>query len=234
MIEVDIQKRLHAGAARIALQLRFQINDGELLALFGPSGSGKTSLMRMIAGLLTPDMGSIVVDGDAWFDSGANVNRPPQQRDIGVVFQDYALFPNMTVRGNILFGLKPDQPSGSVEEVIDLMELTPMANVKPELLSGGQKQRVALARAMVRRPKLLLLDEPTSALDAALRVKIHQYIKSIHKRDATATLLITHDIVEVARLADRVVVIEEGRMKAQGKPREVLPFDDLRTLLHEM
>jgi molybdate transport system ATP-binding protein len=234
MIDVDIQKQLHAGAARIPLQLKFNIRDGELVALFGPSGSGKTSLMRMIAGLLTPDKGSIVVNDNVWFDSSARVNRPPQQRDIGVVFQDYALFPNMTVRGNILFGLKPDQLSDKVEEVIELMELTPMANVKPEFLSGGQRQRVALARAIARRPTVLLLDEPTSALDTALRVKIHQYIKSIHKGHPVATLLITHDMIEVARLADRVVVIEEGRVKAQGKPGEVLPLNDLRALLREM
>jgi molybdate transport system ATP-binding protein len=234
MIDVDIHKQLHAGAARIALQLKFHIANGELLALFGPSGSGKTSIMRMIAGLMTPDEGSIVVDGIPWYDSRSGINRPPQQRDIGVVFQDYALFPNMTVRENIAFGLKPDQEVKDISEVIELMELTQMANVKPGFLSGGQKQRVALARAIARCPKILLLDEPTSALDAALRVKIHQYIKSLQKQQSAATLLITHDMIEVARLADRVVVIEEGRVKAEGKPGEVLPFNDLRALLHEM
>src|SRR5690349_13150408 len=110
MIEADIRKQLHAGAGRLALQLKLRIAAGELLALFGPSGSGKTSLMRMIAGLLSPDKGSIVVDGNPWYDYGRKINIPPQQRDVGVVFQDYALFPNMTVRENIAFGLKKEQP----------------------------------------------------------------------------------------------------------------------------
>jgi len=227
---VNIQKQLHAGSGRIEMALKFTIADGELLALFGPSGAGKTSALRIIAGLLAADSGSIMVNGECWFDHAKGINVRPQQRDVGVVFQDHALFPNMTVRENIAYGLKKDQPSSNVDELLEVMELMPMTNVKPALLSGGQKQRVALARAMARRPKVLLLDEPTSALDAALRIRMQQYIKSIHEQHRMTTLLITHDVTEVARLASRVLVIEQGVITNQGSPREVLPLDDLRAL----
>jgi len=230
MMSVDIQKQLHAGSGRIAMQLKFEIGDGELLALFGPSGAGKTSALRIIAGLLTPDAGTIAIGKESWFDHFKRINVPPQSRDIGVVFQDHALFPNMSVRENVAYGLKKGQPASSIDEILDVMELMPMVNVKPALLSGGQKQRVALARAIARRPKVLLLDEPTSALDATLRVRMQQYIRSVHERHQMTTLLITHDVTEVARLASRVLVIEQGIIKSQGTPREVLPLDDIRAL----
>lgn len=232
MIEVDIRKQLHAGAGRIALALQFAIADGEILALFGPSGSGKTSAMRMIAGLMKPDKGTIVVNGRIWYDSRKKVNLITQHRDIGVVFQDYSLFPNMTVRRNIAFGLKNGQSPEDIDEVLAAMELMEMADVKPELLSGGQKQRVALARAIVRRPGVLLLDEPTSALDSALRARVQEYIKATHQRHRLTTMLITHDVTEVARLSGRVLVIEQGVSMKEGTPREVLPLDDVRTLLN--
>lgn len=227
MIEVDIRKQLHAGAGRIALELAFKIGKGELVALFGPSGSGKTSLMRMIAGLITPDSGTIAVGGEVWFDSTKKINLRPQLRDMGIVFQDYALFPNMTVRGNIVYGLKKGHSAARIDEVLDVMELTAMQDVRPELLSGGQKQRVALARALIRQPGVLLLDEPTSALDAALRVRMQDFIKTTHLQHGMATLLITHDVMEVARLADRVLVIEQGVIVKEGTAREVLPLDEL-------
>lgn len=231
MIRVDIAKELHAGAGRIALQLKFEIADGELLALYGASGSGKTSMMRIIAGLLRPDRGTIEVDGEMWFDSSRRINESPQHRDVGVVFQEYALFPNMTVYQNIAFGLKEGQSRDSVNEIIQHMDLDAMAHVRPALLSGGQKQRVALARAIVRRPRVLLLDEPTSALDATLRARIQQYIRSVHKEHRMTTLLITHDMIEVMRLADRVITIEQGVIRTQGLPADVLPLDDLRAWL---
>jgi molybdate transport system ATP-binding protein len=230
MMTVDIQKQLHAGSGRIGMQLKFEIADGELLALFGPSGAGKTSALRIIAGLLSPDSGMIAVGKERWFDQSKSINVPPQRRDVGVVFQDHALFPNMSVRENVAYGLKQDQPESTIDEILEVMELLPMVNVKPALLSGGQKQRVALARAIARRPKVLLLDEPTSALDAALRVRMQQYIKSVHEQHRMTTLLITHDVTEVARLATRVLIIEQGIIKIQGTPREVLPLDDIRAL----
>lgn len=231
MMHVDISKQLHAGSGRIAMQLSFDVHEGEILALFGPSGAGKTSVLRMIAGLLEPDAGRIQVGKQIWYDHSKKVNIPPQRRDVGVVFQDYALFPNMTVRQNVAFGLKMDHPNDSVTRLLEAMELSQMEHVKPALLSGGQKQRVSLARALARRPTVLLLDEPTSALDAALRVRIQQYIKSIHEEHRMTTLLITHDVTEVARLSSRVLVIEQGVVTKEGSAREVLPLDDLRELL---
>lgn len=231
MMRVDIGKQLHAGAERIEMALQFEVGDGELLAMFGPSGAGKTSVLRMIAGLLKPDYGSIVVDGETWFDAGRGINVMPQRRDVGIVFQDHALFPNMTVRQNITYALKNGQSADVVHELLDVMGLTAMENVKPALLSGGQKQRVALARALARRPKVLLLDEPTSSLDVSLRVKMQQYIRSVHRKHQMTTLLITHDVTEVVRMASRVLVIEEGSIRMQGAAREVLPLDDLRALL---
>ncbi|MEJ1241721.1 ATP-binding cassette domain-containing protein [Chryseolinea sp. T2] len=231
MMTVDIRKKLHAGSGRIAMELQFDVRDGELLALFGPSGAGKTSVLRMIAGLLQPDSGTITVNNEAWFDSSGDLNLVPQRRDVGIVFQDYALFPNMTVRENIAYGLKKDQPADVVQELLDVMELIQMEHVRPSLLSGGQKQRVALARALARRPKVLLLDEPTSSLDAALRVRMQQYVKTFHEKHRMTTLLITHDVTEVIRLASRVLVLEQGTIKMQGAARDVLPLDDLRSLL---
>jgi len=228
---VDIRKQLHAGSGRIAMELQFDIRNGELFALFGPSGAGKTSVARMIAGLLAPDEGRIIVDNQLWFDQLQAVNLPPQRRDVGVVFQEYALFPNMTVRENVAYGLKKEQPENVVDELLDIMELGKMEKVKPAMLSGGQKQRVALARALARRPKVLLLDEPTSALDAALRVRMQHYIRTVHDQHQMTTLLITHDVTEVIRLADRVLVIEQGNVVTQGAARDVLPLDDLRSLL---
>lgn len=233
MISVNIKKQLHAGAQRVALQLHVEIADGEVVALFGPSGSGKTSVMRMVAGLMTPDAGKITANNNTWFDSQARHHLAPQLRDVAVVFQDYALFPNMTVRENILYALKPGQTPDDADAMIESMELTGMQHVRPALLSGGQKQRAALARALARRSGVLLLDEPTSALDAALRVRIQQCIRDTHTRHRMTTLLITHDIGEVARLADRVIIIEDGQQKAEGVPRDVLPFDDLRSMLWE-
>ena len=231
MMKVDIGKQLHAGAERIEMALQFEVRDGELLAMFGPSGAGKTSVLRMISGLLQPDIGTIVVNGETWFDSRRGINLTPQRRDVGIVFQDYALFPNMTVRQNVTYALKTGQSADVVHELLDVMGLTSMENVKPALLSGGQKQRVALARALARQPKVLLLDEPTSSLDVSLRVRMQQYIQSVHKRHQMTTLLITHDVTEVVRMASRVLVIEEGSIRMEGAARDVLPLDDLRALL---
>jgi molybdate transport system ATP-binding protein len=230
MMTVDVTKQLHAGTGRIAMALKFTIADGELLALFGPSGAGKTSVLRIIAGLLSPDTGVIFLDKECWYDYTSSISLPPQRRDVGVVFQHYALFPNMTVRENVAYGLKPGQSQDVVDDLLDVMELRPMEKVKPNLLSGGQQQRVALARAIARRPKVLLLDEPTSALDAALRVRMQQYIKAIHAKYNMTTLLISHDVTEVARLAARVLVIEQGVITKEGTAREVLPLDDIRAL----
>jgi molybdate transport system ATP-binding protein len=181
----------------------------------------------MLAGLLKPDSGSIRINGDVWFDSSKTVNVRPQDRGIGIVFQDYSLFPNMTVRGNLEFALQKGQ---SPKVVDDLLELTHMSNLhdkKPAILSGGQKQRVAVAMALVRKPRLLLLDEPLSALDSLMQSKLQDYLLHVHEKYKLTTILVSHDMSEVIKMSRRVLLLEEGRIKKDGTPLEVLPLEGL-------
>ena len=220
MIAVNITKRLDTAEGSINAHFELTINDGEFLTLFGPSGAGKTTLMRMIAGLEIPDSGRIEVDGEAWFDSEKRINLPPQKRSIGFVFQDYALFPTMSVRENLLFAADNAQQRANVDELIELVELTQFSNRFPSTLSGGQKQRVALARALVRHPKILLLDEPLSALDPSMRQKLQDELSLIHERLAVTTLLVSHDIAETVKLSDRLASVEAGHIKRLCTPME--------------
>ncbi|AFV97295.1 MULTISPECIES: sulfate/molybdate ABC transporter ATP-binding protein [unclassified Sulfuricurvum] len=220
MIAVNITKRLDTAEGSINAHFELTINDGEFLTLFGPSGAGKTTLMRMIAGLETPDSGRIEVDAEVWFDSSKKINLPPQRRSIGFVFQDYALFPTMSVRENLLFATDNAQQRANVDELIELVELTQLSNRLPSTLSGGQKQRVALARALVRHPKILLLDEPLSALDPTMRQKLQDELSLIHERLAVTTLLVSHDIAETVKLSDRLASVEAGHIKRLCTPME--------------
>ncbi len=203
------------------LAVDITIASGESLALFGPSGAGKTSLLRMLAGLMRPDSGRIVVAGETWFDSQAGIDLPPQRRRAGLVFQDYALFPNMSVRGNLEYALKNGTDRARVDEILENVGLTGLSGRSPETLSGGQKQRVALARALVSRPGILLLDEPLSALDQSMRTQLQETIASLSERYRLAMVLVSHDHAEILRLARRVVRLESGRVVGEGKPDEV-------------
>ncbi len=220
MIIVNITKRLDTAEGSINAHFDLTINDGEFLTLFGPSGAGKTTLMRLIAGLETPDSGVIEVDGEVWFDSHKKINLPPQKRSIGFVFQDYALFPMMSVRENLLFAAQTVEERRNVDELIELIELSQLSHRRPATLSGGQKQRVALARALVRRPKILLLDEPLSALDPTMRQKLQDELALIHERLGVTTLLVSHDIAETVKLSDRLAVIELGHIQRICTPME--------------
>ncbi|MFH0709444.1 MAG: ABC transporter ATP-binding protein [Pseudomonadota bacterium] len=220
MIVVNITKRLDTAEGSINAHFELTINDGEFLTLFGPSGAGKTTLMRMISGLEKPDSGVIEVDGEMWFNSTKKINLPPQKRSIGFVFQDYALFPTMSVRENLLFAADNAQQRSNVDELIELVELTQLSERLPSTLSGGQKQRVALARALVRRPKILLLDEPLSALDPSMRQKLQDELSLIHERLGVTTLLVSHDIAETVKLSDRLAQVETGRIKRLCTPME--------------
>lgn len=220
MIVVNITKRLDTSEGSINAHFDLIICDGEFLTLFGPSGAGKTTLMRMIAGLETPDGGLIKVNGEVWFDSSKKINLPPQKRSIGFVFQDYALFPSMSVRENLLFAAENAQQRHNVDELINLVELSQLSNRRPASLSGGQKQRVALARALVRHPKILLLDEPLSALDPTMRSKLQDELSLIHSRLGVTTLLVSHDIAETVKLSDRLAQIESGHIKRLCPPME--------------
>lgn len=231
MIEITIKKKLFAGGGDMQLNVELAINPGELVTLYGPSGAGKTSILRMLCGLSAPDEGRISVQGEVWFDSAKKINIKPQQRNVGIVFQDYALFPNMTVRQNLEYALEKKQPPVIVDELLELMELANLHDKKPEVLSGGQRQRVALARAIVRKPRILLLDEPMSALDTTLRLKIQDYILKVHELYRLTTILVSHDILEVIRLSKHVFLIDHGKIVNQGTPTAMLPTQSLQRMI---
>ncbi|MEL6924078.1 MAG: ATP-binding cassette domain-containing protein [Bacteroidota bacterium] len=221
MLYFQLKKQLNGAKGPMLLEVELELPAGQLLALYGPSGAGKTSLLRMLAGLLSPNEGRIEMNGHCWYDAQRKLNLRPQQRSVGLLFQDYALFPNMTVEGNLQFALPKDQSAKIIEELIGLMELEELRHQRPNKLSGGQRQRVALARALVQRPPLLLLDEPLSALDAAMRKRLQTYLLRVHKEYQLTTILVSHDENEVTALADVVVLLEEGKVLQKGAPATV-------------
>jgi molybdate transport system ATP-binding protein len=220
MIEVNVEKTLIGLQGRFLLKINFIMKKHEFLSIFGKSGSGKTTLLRMIAGLEKPDKGLIKVDDIIYFDSGKKINLPPQKRKVGVVFQNYALFPNMTVYENLVFAMEKEDKQ-KILEMLEKIELLELKDRYSSTLSGGQQQRVALARALIRDPKILLLDEPLSALDYEIRLKLQDEIKKIHRDYKLSTILISHDKPEVFKLADRVILLENGKVIKQGTPRDV-------------
>ncbi len=227
MIKIDIKKTLNTADGKIILSVNKEIKESELLTLFGKSGSGKTTLLRIIAGLETADSGEIRVGNEIWFDSKKGIDLPAQKREVGFVFQDYALFPNMSVKKNLLFAMQSGDDLKKVDEILEIMELENLSDMMPHNLSGGQKQRVALARALMRKPKLLLLDEPLSALDHAMRVKLQDELLMVHKRFGTASILVSHDISEVFKLSSRVFKLSLGEITHDGTPSEVFASSNL-------
>ena len=226
VIFIDVEKRMLTANGPMNLSVHTSIPPGELVALFGESGAGKTTLLRILAGLVAPDKGLIKFGSTVWFDSEQKINIPPQDRNISLMFQDYALFPNMTVEQNIQFAQsKKDQ--SKVNELLVLFGLTEFRKRKPTGLSGGQKQRVALARALARKPQLLLLDEPLSALDAEMRITLQNEIAQAHQLLGVTTIMVSHDLNEVFRLATQVICIENGSITRTGKPEEVFSDSSL-------
>ena len=221
MIRIALQKILTASQGEMLLNVDFKLEKGKVTTLYGDSGAGKTSILRMLAGLLEPDNGFISINEDIWLDSENRISLKPQHRKVGFVFQDYALFPNMTVKENLLFALEKGQDKQIVTELIEIVELGDLQHRSTQNLSGGQKQRVALARAMVRKPDLLMLDEPLSALDPKMRSKLQDYILKVHKKYNLTTLLISHEIGEVVKMSDRVMIIENGIVEKEGTPLEI-------------
>lgn len=211
-------------AGPIPLNLSLLCRPGELLALVGPSGAGKTTALRAIAGLYKPASGQVSCGGETWFDSDLAINLPPHRRKVGLVFQSYALFPHLTARGNIeaaLSELPQSDRESRARALLALVHLDGLEKRKPAELSGGQQQRVALARALARDPKVLLLDEPLSAVDRRTRRHLREELMSIRKAVRVPIVLVTHDLDEVAALADRLVVIDKGELLQEGTPEEV-------------
>jgi molybdate transport system ATP-binding protein len=227
LMQLDCRLPLKNQQGEFVLELDFSLKQGECLALNGPSGSGKTTVLRIIAGLENRAQGSLWVDGVCWQNLEKGIFLPPQKRAIGLVFQQYALFPNMTVRQNLLYALQQEGDLPLLEELLDLLDLGTLAKSWPRQLSGGQQQRVALARAIVRKPKILLLDEPLSALDIDLRERLQVYLLEIHRRFKLSTILVSHDRQEIRKLADRVIMIEKGKKTGEGLPGQ---FSKIRSL----
>ena len=216
MVSIKVHKALKGSVGAMTLDVDLHIQAHSFVALAGESGSGKTTLLRVLAGL-EDAQGLIDVDGALWLD--AHRALAVQKRDIGFVFQDYALFANMSVQENLLYVSKDE---ALLEELLEMTALSQLRDRLPHTLSGGQQQRVALCRAMMRRPKLLLMDEPLSALDPVMRLKLQHDILSLHKTFGTTTIMVSHDPSEIYRLADRVIMLDQGKVVQDGTPKEVL------------
>ncbi|MEE0752000.1 ABC transporter ATP-binding protein [Frisingicoccus sp.] len=218
MLELQNVKKAFNGN-EILKGISLNVEDGEIISILGPSGSGKTTLLNLILGITDIDSGKLIYNGEDL------TKVPMERRGFNIVFQDYALFPNLNAYQNITYGLK-NKPGIStkeeVDELIELLGLKEHLDKRIEELSGGQKQRVALARTMVMKPKILLLDEPLSALDGVIKESIKERIKTIAREYHLTTIIVTHDPEEALTLSDRVLIINEGRISQYGKPEEII------------
>jgi iron(III) transport system ATP-binding protein len=222
MLEIKNLKKSYDGVT-ILKDINLNIEDGEIVSILGPSGCGKTTLLNLILGLTEADEGEIVFQGQDV------MKLPMEQRGFNIVFQDYALFPNLNVYRNITYGLRnrPDiSTEQEVEDMIELLGLREHLDKKIEQLSGGQKQRVALARTMVMKPKILLLDEPLSALDGVIKESIKEKIKQIARDFQLTTIIVTHDPEEALTLSDKVLIVNKGTISQYGKPEEIIKAPD--------
>lgn len=220
---MSIDVRLHQSGP-IPLDAEFDCGAGELLALIGPSGAGKSTVLRAIAGLMRPTGGRVVCDGDVWFDGAGRVFRPPRQRRVGFVFQDYALFPHLSAERNVMVALTHVPAARRAERARDLLSLVNLAGLetrKPGALSGGQCQRVALARALARDPAVLLLDEPFSAVDQMTRQRLQRELAHLRMSVRVPMILVTHDITEAAALADSICVLHHGSTLQRASPEDL-------------
>ncbi|GGH47515.1 sulfate-transporting ATPase [Dyadobacter endophyticus] len=225
LLDVHIRHTLHTAHGILPMEVDFSLAKGHMMALTGPSGAGKTTLLRLIAGLIHPENGRITFNAERWLDSASRVHLPAQKRHIGFVFQDYALFPHMTVHKNLLFALAQNQSAEIVDDLLEATGLSQLADRRPAQLSGGQQQRVALARALVRKPELLLMDEPFAALDPEMRLQLQDLLLKLHRQHNFSIILVTHDIGEIFRLADQVAIMETGKITQFGTPSQVYVAD---------
>jgi len=231
-LNINVKRRL----GDTHLDVQFQ-SDGGLTAFFGRSGSGKTSLVNLLAGLDTPDAGIIEVGGVSLYDSVNAINIPPEKRRLGYVFQDSRLFPHMSVNGNLRYGMRfaPRHDTGDEQhqdfgEIVDLLGLTTLLERQPASLSGGEKQRVAIGRALLACPRLLLMDEPLASVDAGRKSEIIAFIENLRDQLEIPIVYVTHDLAEVIRLADTMVILDNGRAVASGDVENIMSRLDLRPL----
>jgi len=227
IIVTDAVSKFYNGE-HVLNRLTLTIDAGERLVILGPSGCGKTTVLRLIAGFIAPDSGSIVLAGERVSEKG-RIIKPPEQRNLGMVFQDLALWPHLTVKGNIAFGLKakglPEtEREGRIQKILNLVGMAGYAHRKPAELSGGQQQRVALARALVLQPKVLLMDEPLSSLDPELNVRLRNELIRIQEKLGFTLLYVTHDREEAFSMASRVVVLNKGQMVFEGTTHEAQKY----------
>ena len=219
-LRIDFSHPLRAFDARVELT----VERGETVALVGPSGAGKTTTLRVVAGLMRPHRGVVTVDGTTWFDSAAGIDLPPEQRRVGYLFQEYALFPHLDVSQNVRFGAPRGAP---VAELLERFRISALAGARVRELSGGERQRVALARALARRPETLLLDEPLSALDAHTKASVRSELHQLLRELGLPTILVTHDFEDAAALADRIGVLVDGCVVQEGTAADLVsrPLD---------
>ncbi len=220
MLEVVVRRK----QGSFFMDVAFSVPGKGITALFGPSGVGKTSVVNMIAGLSRPDSGQIVLDRRILFDAEEGINVSPNGRRIGYIFQDGRLFPHLTVRGNLIYGMKLVPENGryvAFDQVVDLLGIRPLLNRRPAKLSGGEKQRVAIGRAFLCSPDLLLMDEPLASLDGPRKEEVLPFIAKLCKRFSTPVLYVSHSVSEIIRLADQVVILDNGKVAASG-PVEAL------------
>lgn len=221
-----VSKSFDRASQKVINDLSLEINQGTFTALLGPSGCGKTTLLRIVAGLDRPNAGRVLMNDTLWLDTAKDFSMAPEKRNIGMVFQSYAVWPHMTVFDNVAFPLQIRKQSRTeiktnVDEILQKVGLSGFETRKPHALSGGQQQRVALARALVQKPTLLLLDEPLSNLDASLRADLRREIKRLQQEFKITAIIVTHDWVDASELSDDIIVINQGSIAQRGKASEI-------------
>jgi len=220
MIKFDLQKRLSGSQGELQLQLRGSIAKGDFITLSGDSGAGKTTLLRMIAGLTPPDYGNLTIDNTTCYSSDKNISLKPQVRNVALVFQDLALFPNMSALENIHYAA-PSNSTIDIGQLLSVMELGALRNHQPNKLSRGQQQRVAIARAIAQEPQLLLLDEPFSAVDIDLKIKLLEYLKKVHQNYNLTTILVTHDPGSTEGVSTKSWILRDGVIHHQDQTASI-------------